>query len=150
MNETKLEQKLHSEGLNLASINNRAVAFTIDEILISALFAVIFWDKLSAIKDPQEIIKYSQSLFVYIMAVKVIYQSVFVYMYGATLGKLAMKIRVIESQYMGLPTIQESILRAVMRVVSEMVFYFGFVVAFFSPLRLTWQDRVSKTLVVDV
>ena len=150
MNENQLEQKLHSEGLNLASINKRAIAFTIDEILISVLFAVIFWDKLSSIKEAEVMIKYSQSLFVYIMAVKVIYQSVFVYMYGATLGKLAMKIRVVETTYLGLPSIQESIIRAVMRVLSEMLFYFGFIVAFFSPLRLTWQDRISKTLVVDV
>ena len=40
-------------------------------------------------------------------------------------------------------------IRAVMRVVSEILFYFGFVVAFFSPLKLTWHDKFAKTLVVD-
>jgi uncharacterized RDD family membrane protein YckC len=114
------------------------------------LFAIIVWDQLQAIKTPEEMMAYSRSLFVYIMSVKIIYQTIFVYMYGASLGKMAVKIRVIESEYLGLPTLMQSFIRAVMRIISEIIFYFGYVVAIFSPIRLTWQDRVATTLVVDV
>jgi len=150
MNPIEIESKLHHEQIELASINKRAFAYAIDEIIISLLFAVIVWDQLKVIKTPEEMMAYSSSLFVYIMSAKIIYQTVFIYMYGASLGKLAMKIRVIEVDYLGLPTLKQAILRAIMRVIGEMVFYFGYVVALFSPIRLTWHDRVATTLVVDV
>jgi uncharacterized RDD family membrane protein YckC len=146
----KIEQQLHREQLNLASINKRSFAFFIDEMLISFLFAVIFWDKLASFTTPEQVMNFSRELFVYIMGTKVVYQAIFVYWYGATLGKLAMKIRVVEVEYLGLPTLSQSALRAVMRVVSEMVFYIGFVIAFMSPVRLTWQDRIATTVVIDV
>jgi uncharacterized RDD family membrane protein YckC len=149
MDELKIEEGLNRENLTLASINKRSVAYAIDEIIISVLFAFIVWDKLKVITNPEEMMAYSSSLFVYIMSVKVLYQTIFVYMYGATLGKMAMKIQVIDSNYFSRPTLKEAFLRSIMRVVSEMLFYFGYVVAFFSPLRLTWQDRVASTLVVD-
>ena len=150
MNSIEIESKLHREQIELSSINKRSVAYAIDEILVSVLFAIIVWEQLKVIKTPEEMMTYSSSLFVYIMSVKIIYQSVFIYMYGASLGKLAMKIRVIESDYLGLPTLKQSILRAIMRVIGEMVFYFGYIVAFFSPIRLTWHDRIATTLVIDV
>ncbi len=150
MNPIEIESKLHHEQIELASINKRAFAYAIDEIVISLLFAIIVWDQLKIIKTPEAMMAYSSSLFVYIMSAKIIYQSVFIYMYGASLGKLAMKIRVIEVDYLELPTLKQAILRAIMRVIGEMVFYFGYIVAYFSPIRLTWHDRIATTLVVDV
>lgn len=150
MNPIEIESKLHHEQIELSSINKRAFAYAIDEIIISLLFAVIVWDQLKVIKTPEAMMAYSSSLFVYIMSAKIIYQTVFVYMYGASLGKLLMKIRVVEVDYLGLPTLKQAILRAIMRVIGEMVFYFGYIVAFFSPIRVTWHDRVATTLVVDV
>ncbi|MCH9812407.1 MAG: RDD family protein [Epsilonproteobacteria bacterium] len=150
MNPEEIEEKLHREQLQLASVNKRAFAYFLDELIVSAIFAIIVWDQLKSLGSPEAIMAYSQSLILYIMGVKVLYQSVFIYMYGATLGKLAVKIRVIESNYLGLPTVKEAILRAVVRVLSEMLFYLGFIVALFSPLKMTWQDRVASTLVVDV
>ncbi len=150
MNQQEIQEKLHRENINIASINKRALAFMIDEIIITLLFAVIVWDKLSSISSQQEMMAYVSSLAIYIIGVKMVYQAFFVYMYGATIGKIIVKIRVIESEYLGLPTLSQSILRAVMRSISEMLFYIGFVVAYFTPIRLTWHDRVATTLVVDV
>lgn len=150
MNVEEIEQKLHREQMQLASINKRGFAYFLDEIIVSGIFAIIAWDQLKSFNSPEQIMAYSQSLFVYIMGVKILYQTVFIYMYGATLGKLAVKIRVVESNYLGLPSLKEAVLRAVVRVLSEMLFYLGFVVALFSPIRLTWQDRIASTLVVDV
>ena len=150
MSVEEIEKRLSNEKIELASSSKRTLAFTIDEIIITLLFATIFWDQVSQIKSNEQLIAYTKTLLPYVLVVKFIYQAIFVYMYGATLGKLAMKIRVVESEYFGLPTIGQAVSRSIMRVVSEMLFYIGFVVALFSPLRLTWQDRVASTLVVDV
>ncbi len=150
MNPQEIQEKLHRENINIASINKRALAFMIDEIIITLLFAIIVWDKISSISSQQDMMAYVSSLAIYIICVKMIYQAFFVYMYGATIGKMILKIRVIESEYLGLPTLLQSILRSVMRSISEMLFYMGFIVAYFTPIRLTWHDRVATTLVVDV
>jgi uncharacterized RDD family membrane protein YckC len=62
---------------------------------------------------------------------------------------MAMKIKVVDHDYFDIPGWSASLIRAIMRVVSEILFYFGFIVAFFSPLRRTWHDKFAKTLVVD-
>lgn len=150
MSVEEIEKRLSNEKIELSSSSKRILAFTIDEVTIALLFTVIFWDQVSQIKSNEQIIAYTKTLLPYVLVVKFIYQAIFVYMYGATLGKLAMKIRVVESEYFGLPTLGQAVSRSIMRVVSEMIFYIGFVVALFSPLCLTWQDRVASTLVVDV
>ncbi len=149
MNIEKIQQQLNREQLSLASVNKRGLAFFIDEVIISFLFAVIFWDKLASFDSTKEVLDFSRTLFVYIMSVKVVYQALFVYYYGATLGKLAVSIRIVEVEYMGLPSFTQSIIRAIVRVVSEMVFYIGFVIGMIHPIRLTWQDKAATTIVIN-
>ncbi len=149
VDEESLLRKLHVENIELASINKRAFAMFIDEMIISFLFFFIIQDHLSALTTPEEVVAYTQSLMIYVLIIKVLYQALFVGMYGATLGKMAMKIKVVDQDYLDIPSRSASTIRAVMRVVSEMLFYFGFVVALFSPLKLTWHDKFAKTLVVD-
>jgi len=57
---------------------------------------------------------------------KIIYQAFFVMQYGASLGKIAMKIRVIEIKTLDNPNVISSLNRAIFRVISEMLFYLGF------------------------
>ena len=147
--EEALLQKLQRENLQLASINKRAVAMFIDELLISLIFFFVISDRIAALATPEAVVAYTQSLMVYVLIIKICYQALFVGLYGATLGKMAMKIRVVDHEYLDIPSWPASIIRAVMRVVSEMLFYFGFIVALFSPLRRTWHDKFAKTLVVD-
>ena len=149
LDEEALSRKLHAEGLSLATINRRAIAMFLDELIISFLFFFIIKEHLSALTTPEEVVAYTQSLMLYVLAIKILYQALFVGLYGATLGKMAMKIKVVDQAYLDIPAWGASIIRAVMRVVSEILFYFGFVVALFSPLKLTWHDKFAKTLVVD-
>ncbi|HHD83925.1 MAG TPA: RDD family protein [Campylobacteraceae bacterium] len=144
-----LLKNLAREELHLASINKRAIAMFIDEILVSLLFFFMISDKLSTLGTPEAVVAYTQSLMLYVLIVKILYQALFVALYGATLGKMAMKIKVVDHDYFDIPSWRASIIRSVMRVVSEILFYFGFIVAFFSPLRRTWHDKFAKTLVVD-
>jgi uncharacterized RDD family membrane protein YckC len=149
LDDEALLQKLHTEGLQLASVNRRAFAMFIDELIVSLLFFFIIKDQMAALTTPEAVVAYTQSLMVYVLIIKVLYQALFVGMYGATLGKMAMKIKIVDQEYLDIPSWGASTIRAVMRVVSELLFYFGFVVALFSPLKLTWHDRFARTLVVD-
>ncbi len=144
-----LFRKLHVEGVHLASINRRALAMFIDELVISLLFFVMIKEHLAVLKTPEEVVAYTQSLMVYVLVIKIFYQAIFVGLYGATLGKMAMKIKVVDQEYLDIPMWSAAVIRAVMRIVSEILFYFGFAVALFSPLKLTWHDKFAKTLVVD-
>ena len=150
MNEDELLDKLHIEDKTLATINKRSFAFIIDELIISILFIVIFSDKFSQLQTPEMINAFIQSWVVGILFMKVAYQSVFVWMYGATLGKMAMKIKIVSMDDFEKPTFGFSVIRAFFRVAGEILFYIGFIVAFFSKARLTWHDRFAKTLVIDV
>ena len=147
--DNQIQTTLDREGLKLASFNKRAMAFMVDDIIISTMFAVIFWDKFKTLADPESLILFVNSLFLYIILVKTIYQTVFIGMYGQTLGKMLMKIEVINSEYLDQPNFLEALQRALVRAVSEVAFYIGFIWANFTPLRQTWHDKFAKTLVVD-
>ena len=149
MSDEQTHEELDSEGLKLASFNKRAIAFMLDDMIISIIFAVIFWDKLGAIVEPDALILFINSLFFYILVVKTNYQSVFIALYGQTLGKMVVKIRVINKEYLDQPSFLESLQRGVVRALSELAFYIGFIWANFTPLRQTWHDKFAKTLVVD-
>jgi uncharacterized RDD family membrane protein YckC len=61
-----------------------------------------------------------------------------------------MKIKVVMIEDGTLLSFSASLLRALVRVVDEALFYIGFLPAFFSPTRQTLHDRVSRSVVVNV
>lgn len=148
MNE-EIEDILDREELSLASIQKRSMAFFIDEMLLSLLLMLSLWDSFSNAASVEEIIALTNSFVLEYMAVKIIYQTFFVMQYGATLGKLAMKIKVIEICTLENPTLISAFNRAVFRIISEMIFYLGFLWGMFDPSRQTWHDKTARTLVVN-
>lgn len=148
MNET-IENLLDREGLSLASIKKRAFAFFIDEMLLSFLLIIAMSDSFSNAKNMEDIILLTNSYVMEYIMMKIVYQTFFVMQYGATLGKLAVKIKVIEIATLTNPNILSSLNRAIFRIVSEMLFYLGFLWGMMDPARQTWHDKTAKTLVVD-
>lgn len=148
MNE-EIEDILNREEFTLASIQKRSMAFFIDEMLLSLLLMLSLWDSFANATNIEEIIALTNSFVLEYMAVKIIYQTFFVMQYGATLGKLAMKIKVIEIRTLENPTLVSSFNRAVFRIISEMIFYLGFLWGMFDPTRQTWHDKTARTLVVN-
>ena len=69
--------------------------------------------------------------------------------FGATIGKIVVKIRVIDANDWGRISIFSSFLRAVGRIFSEMFFYIGFLIGFLNDGRKTFHDITGKTLVVN-
>ena len=148
MNE-EIEKLLNREHLQLASIPKRAVAFFIDEMLLSFLLIIAMSDSFSKAQTVEDIILLTNSYIMQYILMKIVYQTFFVMQYGATLGKLAMKIRVIDIATLDNPSFAVSLNRAIFRIISEMIFYLGFLWGIFDPQRQTWHDKTAKTLVID-
>lgn len=148
MNE-EIENILHRENISLATVRSRAVAFFIDELLLSFILVVALWNSFSNAKDMEEIINITNSFILEYMFMKIAYQAFFVMQYGATLGKIIMKIRVIEIVTLSNPRLISSINRAIFRVISEMFFYLGFLWGILDPYRQTLHDKTAKTLVIN-
>ncbi|MCD6259291.1 MAG: RDD family protein [Helicobacteraceae bacterium] len=148
MNE-EIENKLFREDLTLADTKKRAVAFLIDELLLSFVLILSLSDSFANAKTMEEMILLTNSFVLEYMAIKIIYQAFFVMQYGASLGKIVMKIRVIEITTMQTPSVLSALNRAIFRVISEMLFYLGFLWGLLDPARQTWHDKTAKTLVVN-
>jgi uncharacterized RDD family membrane protein YckC len=145
----ELAQRLHHEDITLADIKKRALAFFIDEMLLSFILIVALWDSFSNATTTEEIINLTNSFVFEYMMMKIIYQAFFVMQYGATLGKLAVKIRVIEIKTLQNPNVLVALNRAIFRIISEMLFYLGFLWGMMNPTKQTWHDLTAKTLVVN-
>lgn len=145
----EVERLLEREELSLAPIGKRAVAALIDELLLSLLLMIILWDQFGASESLEETINLTNAFVLEFMAIKIIYQTFFVYQYGATLGKIVMKIQVLEVAELSTPSLTSAFNRAVFRIVSEIVFYLGFLWGMMDPLRQTWHDKTARTVVVD-
>ena len=148
MNET-IETLLHRHGLELASIPKRAVAFLIDEFLLSILFMVVLWDTISQAKDFESFLFITNAYAFEYLGIKIVYQTIFVALYGASLGKMAMRIRVASLEDGNTPGWAAALNRAVFRILSEIIFYLGFIWAMFDPYRQAWHDRTARTVVVN-
>ena len=148
MNE-EVENILHREDMTLADIKKRAVAFFIDEMLLSFLLILALWDSFTNAQTTEQMIGLTNSFVIEYMIMKVFYQAFFVMQYGATIGKIVMKIRVIEIKTLQNPTVVSALNRGVVRVAGETLFYLGFLWGVFDPARQTWHDKTAKTLVIN-
>lgn len=137
------------EKKTLASFTKRGAAFFIDDILVSAIFLVIIWDFLPEGGTFLEVSAVINQFVLLLVMIKIFYHTLFVYKYRATLGKMALKIEVLSQDYSNVSFLQ-AFNRAIFRVVSEIVFYFGFILAFFDKNRQTLHDKTAKTVVVNV
>ncbi len=149
MDPQEIERLLHREELQLASIAKRASAFFLDEFLLSMLLVISLWDAFASVENTLEIIALSQQFTFEYILLKIVYQTFFVFLYGATLGKMMMRIRIVELPNLENPSFASSLNRAIIRIVSEMLFYLGFVWGMMDPLRRTWHDLTAKTLVIE-
>jgi len=148
-----------SLSLPIASSQKRIAAFVIDDIIVSLFFIIIFYTQLTDLFSSITVIDetalesinifISQNILV-VLSIKLIYHTVLVWQNGMTLGKYLMKIKVIELETGLVPNFKRSFLRASIRIPSELLFYLGFLMAFFVPLKQTLHDKLSHCVVIDV
>ena len=147
-----------SLSLPIASIQKRITSFVIDDLVITLFFVIIFYDQFSAVLSNITVVDeaaletvnafIAQNLLV-VLSIKIIYHTVLVWQNGMTLGKYLMKIKVIDLETGNTPSLQKAFLRASVRIPSEVLFYLGFFMAFFVPLRQTLHDKLSNCVVVN-
>ncbi|NKQ39995.1 MAG: RDD family protein [Sulfurovum sp.] len=135
---------------NLASNSKRVLSYVIDDLIISTLFIVIFFDQLSGLATPEDATIFVKNNYWVLVLLKVIYHTLFTWQNGKTVGKHIAKIRSVHIETGELLDLPMSFLRSSVRVLSEAFFYIGFIIAFFSPTRQTMHDRISRSVVVNV
>ena len=141
---------MKNDNLELASMTSRVKAFVIDDLLISLVFVILFWENITS--SDGELINMLIIMNEHVMQVlflKFIYQSFFVWYYGATIGKIFAKIKVIDYNNYNKVSLTSSLIRSFTRIFSEMFFYIGFIFVFFNDGKQTLHDKVGKTLVVN-
>lgn len=141
---------LDREELVLSSKKKRLNAFIIDELILSVIWLSVIWNSFSALENIEEQVLLINSYVLEFMALKIIYHTFFVMQYAASPGKILMKIRIFDLQGASNPSFMCSFNRAVVRAISEMFFYAGFIWGLLDPVRQTWHDKTAKTVVVDV
>ena len=141
----------NSNNLQLASMRSRALAYVIDDLLMTFIIMVIFWDNIVSVSNDVDAMMQLMKieLVTPLIILKIIYQTFFVFYFGGTIGKIILKIRVIDADTWNRVSIFSSFLRAGGRIFSEMFFYIGFLIGFFNDGRKTFHDITGKTLVVN-
>ena len=141
----------NTNDLQLASLRSRATAFVIDDLLVTAIIIIIFWDNIMAVSHDVNAMMFfmKTELVMPLIFLKFVYHALFIWYYGATVGKIVAKIKVIDSDTWGRVTPFSAIIRSLGRIVSEMFFYIGFLIGFFNDGRKTFHDFTGKTLVVN-
>jgi uncharacterized RDD family membrane protein YckC len=145
------EEILHREGREVADIKKRMLAFLLDDLLITLVVFATFYDTLFGSNlSASEWIMATNSIVLEVVIIKLMYHTFFTWYYGATIGKYIMKIRVVEVDTLDNPNLLIALTRSLFRIVSELFFYLGFFPAFFDKLRQTLQDKIARTVVINV
>jgi len=140
----------NTNNLELATIRSRTLAFVIDDFLITFIVIAMYWGSISSTGDDLVTLLAIMNQFVWqVLFLKFIYQTFFVWYYGATIGKIVTKIKVIDYNHFGRVSIVTAMTRSILRIISEMFFYIGFIFAFFNDGRQTLHDKIGRTLVVN-
>lgn len=144
----ELERLISRENLVLATVKQRLLAHFIDDLLISLVAVAMFWERIESAQDYYAIVDVMNGAVGVILFLRFIYQGFFIWNYGATLGKLMLKIRVVEVATVDKPSLLISLNRSLFRIISEFAFYLGFILAMFDPYRQALHDKTAKTLVI--
>ena len=145
-----LEAKLYKEGLFVTPFSKRVVAYSIDELLISMIIFAGFFNQFLAVSgNIMDIIKLTNSMILYFLILKTAYHTIFIHLYGKTIGKMVARIRAVDIYTLDNPSWKNSFIRAVLRNFDEMFFYLGMLFALTNPFVQTIHDKFSKVIVVD-
>lgn len=144
------DNKFDIDNLELAPIKSRIKSFIIDDLLITVLVLIMFWDQVMGSNgDLLQVMLILNQAVIEVMLIKFVYQTFFIWYYGATIGKIVAKIRVIDYDNYGRVSLLNAMVRSAARIISEIFFYIGFIVANFNDARQTFHDKFARTLVVN-
>ena len=117
-----IEERLRASGMELVPLGKRTFAYMIDDMLISTLFVIMLWTPIAQARSVEEIALIVNGVWLYMVMTQILYHTLFIWQYGASLGKMAMKMQVVEIETMMKPRLVVAFNRAVFRIVSGMIF----------------------------
>lgn len=139
----------------LANLKKRNLSFIIDDLIISFIIIAIFYEFFTSVEYSsfQDYIKIyinflNEKIFI-ILLLKIIYHTFFIWNNGMTIGKMLVKIEVIEILTSFKPTLLTAFYRSILRLISEMFFYLGFIYSYFNTLNQTMHDKLTNTIIID-
>ena len=145
-----LEEKLYREGFRISSFKTRVLSYLIDESFVLLLLIAIFYNQfLESNGKLVIIVEVLDNFLIAYFIIKLIYHTIFIYFYGKTMGKLIMRIRVVDIYLLDNPSLKNSFIRAVLRFLDESFFYVGMFYLFANPFKQTIHDKLSDVVVVD-
>jgi len=145
-----LEEKLNREGFSPASFSKRVYAYSIDELLVSMIIFAAFYNQFIAVAgNMMALLELTNSMLIYFFILKTAYHTIFIHLYGKTIGKMVARIRIIDVYTFDNPSWGQSFIRAVLRNFDEMFFYLGMLYALTNPFVQTLHDKLSKVVVIN-
>lgn len=130
-------------NLTLADISTRAIALILDTILISLANAFLSIPLTLMLKNSN-----TGSLFLGLLTFAY-FIGMEAYNNGQTVGKIAMKIKVVDLDGSAI-TPQQSIIRNLLRIVDGLPLFYivGIIIASNSQLKQRFGDKIAKTVVI--
>lgn len=127
MNTNKIEEILTREEIEVAPYWKRIVAHLIDDLLLSMVIIGIYWDSIMQnTGDVEAMLAIVSSSWAILYGIRILYHWLFVQFYGATIGKIVVKIRVIELGLLDNPSFWQAFLRSLLRTLNEFLMYLPF------------------------
>jgi uncharacterized RDD family membrane protein YckC len=142
-------EKLEREDVKIASLTKRIIAFSIDDFLVSFIIFFAFYDSFANIKNYQELILLTDKLLIFILIAYTLYHWIFVWLYGKTIGKMVVKIKVVDINTLDKPDSLKALIRSVVRNFDEMFFYLGMLYAFVDKYNRAIHDIVGNCVVIE-
>lgn len=151
MNTDKIEEILAREEIQTAALWKRIVAHIIDDLLLSMVIIGAYWDSIQQnVGDTEAILATISSSWLILYGIRILYHWLFVRYYGATIGKIVVKIRIIELGLLDNPNMQQALIRSLLRTFSEALMYLPFLYILTNTLRLSLHDKLVNTIVVEL
>lgn len=148
----------HHNDLKYADISSRFLAFIVDIAFIAGIFMVFFVVFYVFLVETDSLFldflleeeNYQTNIFyaVVISCIDSVYSMIFLKRYGATLGKMLVRIRVISENNEPLSWGQVLLRELFGKQISATLLYIGHFYAFVSPRKQAFHDLVARTLVV--
>ncbi|RAX54288.1 hypothetical protein CCY99_04560 [Helicobacter sp. 16-1353] len=144
-------ETLDREGLQIASNQKRILAFIIDDLIISLIIFIAFYNQIMEQNGNMEAINnLLANMMLYIIILRIAYQTLFTTLYGASIGKIICKIKIVRIDTIDKPNFLQSLGRSIIRTISEILFYIPLLLAFADPFKRALHDILLKTIVIDV
>jgi len=130
-----------------SGFGSRLLAFIVDGVLALAIGFVLTLIIETLTKQPYNFGKGS-SFQTISGLISVIYFVIFTYKYGATLGKMLVHIRVVNTNYQRLSFFQVLKREVLGRLISSLFLSLGYIWVAIDDKKQAWHDKIAKTYVI--